>query len=540
MKSKAFALLMVSFSLLLFGVIHSAQAESQALEQLLEIFEGKSLISPEEVETIREAMAEDERRLLEKEEALEEKRKALLDWEQELGEKEEALRTREDFFSKEAKEAPVGNLRAEKKQGEQNPASPQTASSEEKESQTAIPLKGIYRKGFCLSSVEEGLFSLCLGGLLQTDYRHFEYDSKDPQKNKFDLRRVRLKVLGNVSRHVGYKFQYEFQGAGSRRLLDAYADAHISPFASLRIGQFKEPFGLEYSTLDKDGFFVERSMGFYLTPGRDVGCMVHASLFNDRVNYGFGIFNGDGVDDSTGGDVDDPQWAGRVAISPFKNRSIPFWDNLQVGGSYSYAKIDRNNVDIDVKTTGLTTFFDVASSAKFNIIREVNDLTRYGIEFAWTYGPFALQSEYFHVRFRDITTSTDQFDTVLEDYYLSCLWMLTGENPFIRKGVFQSIVPKKSVWQGGWGGLGLAFRYDYFREDGDVYENLIYAGNSVRRAKAYSIALKWYLDRFTLLALDATRTEFDRPLLVGRDAIKGTAIFSDREDVFTARFQLGF
>jgi len=99
MKSKAFALLMLSFSLLLFGVIPSAQAESQALEQLLEIFEGKSLISPEEVETIREAMAEDERRLLEKEEALEEKRKALLDWEQELGEKEEALRTREYFFS---------------------------------------------------------------------------------------------------------------------------------------------------------------------------------------------------------------------------------------------------------------------------------------------------------------------------------------------------------------------------------------------------------------------------------------------------------
>ena len=86
----------------------------------------------------------------------------------------------------------------------------------------------------------------------------------------------------------------------------------------------------------------------------------------------------------------------------------------------------------------------------------------------------------------------------------------------------------------------MAFRYDYFRADGDVYENMIYAGNSVRRAKAYSIALKWYLDRFTLLALDATRTEFDQPLLVGRDAIKGTAIYSDREDVVTARFQLGF
>jgi len=531
---------MISFSIFLFGVNHSAQAENQALEQLLEIFEKRALISPEDAKAIREAMAEDERRLLEKENELEAKRKALLEWEKELGEKEEALRTREYFFSEEGKKAPVENLRAENKQREEIPANPQSASSEEKESQLVIPLKGIYRNGFCLSSVEEGLFSLCLGGLLQTDYRHFEYDGKDPQKNKFDLRRVRLKVQGNVSRHFGYKFEYEFQGAGSRRLLDAYGDAHVLPFASVRIGQFKEPFGLEHCTLDKDGFFVERSMGFYLTPGRDLGCMVHASLFNDRVNYGFGVFNGDGLDDATGGDVDDPQWAGRIAVAPFKNRSLPFWDNFQVGGSYSYAKIDRNNVEIEVKTTGLTTFFDVASAAKFNIIRTVETLSRSGLEFAWTYGPFALQSEYFQVRFRDITTSTDQFDTVLEDYYVAGLWMLTGENPVICKGIFQSIVPEKSVWRGGWGALGLAFRYDYFRADGDVYENLIYAGNSVRRAKAYSVALKWYLDQFTLLALDATRTDFDQPLLVGRDPIQGTAMFSDREDVVTARFQLGF
>lgn len=525
---------------LLMGTCRPARADNQGLKHLLEIFERRALISPEEAKTIRAAMAEDERRLLEKENELEAKRKALLEWEKELGKKEQALRTKTDSFPASEERVVSRGSGEEGKTGNQNLAGPQPALVEERGSPSDIPLKATYQDGFCLSSIGKDLFSLCLGGLLQADYRHFEYDGKDPQKNKFDLRRVRLQVHGTVSRHLSYKFEYEFEGAGSRRLLDAYADVHILPFASLRIGQFKEPFGLEFCTLDKDGFFVERSMGFYLTPGRDVGCMVHASLFNDRVTYGIGVFNGDGPDDATGGDVDDPQWAGRVVLAPFKNRSMPLFDTFQVGGSYSYAKIDRNNVKIAVKTSGLTTFFDVASGAKFNIIREVETLSRSGLEFAWTCGPFALQSEYFHVRFRDIATSTDRFDTVLEDYYLSCLWMLTGERPVIREGVFQSIEPKKSIWEGGWGGIGLAFRYDYFRADGDVYDNLVYAGNSVRRAKAYSIAIKWYLDQFTVLALDATRTEFDQPLLVGRDPIKGTAMLSDREDVVTARFQLGF
>ena len=108
MKSKVFALLTISFCLLLFGVNHAAQAESQALQQLLEIFGGRSLLSPEEVQTIRKAMAEDEGRLIEKEEALEEKKKALLKWERELGEKEEALRTQEYFFSEKTKRSSEG------------------------------------------------------------------------------------------------------------------------------------------------------------------------------------------------------------------------------------------------------------------------------------------------------------------------------------------------------------------------------------------------------------------------------------------------
>ena len=483
-------------------------AADLALEKLLTIFQEKGAITAAEVELIKEALADERWQLLMKEEQVEERQKLLMKWEEELKGRADAL---------EAEKGPQAQRRV-----------------------PGIPLEATYRDGFCLQAYEPELFSLCLGGLLQADYRYFDYVEEDPNKNEFDLRRVRLRVSGQALRYFDYKFEYEFQGAGSRNLLDAYVDANVFSFASFRIGQFKEPFSLEHCTLDSFGFFAERSMGFYLTPGRDVGLMAHASLWSDRINYGFGIFNGDGLDDAPGGDVDTPEFTGRLVLAPFKHQGISLFEDLQVGGSVSYAKIDQNNVEIHAKTTGFTTFFDVASRAKFNIIRETDKRSRYGAELAWVWGPFAMAGEYIYVQYQDIITSADQFDFELKDYYASLLWMVTGEKPSLQYGVFQPIKPRRSVWEGGWGGLGIAFRYDFFEADDIAYDVLIYEGNSVREAEAYTIALNWYLAPSVRVVLDATRTKFDRPLLIDRDPLTGEAIYSDREDVITGRFQFGF
>ncbi len=499
MKLRTSFLVVILMLCFLFGMTRVTVADSLAIEKLLEIFEKKGVITPAEVEIVRETMAEDQKRLLRKE---------------------------KEVTDAEAEEQDTTGFR--------------DTASQDRKTETGLSLEASYRDGFCLSTREPGLFSLRLGGLLQVDYRYFDYGSEDPDKNKFDLRRVRLRIGGKALRLFDYKFEYDFQGAGSRRLLDAYVDANLFPFASFRIGQFKEPFSLEQCTLDSAGWFAERSMGFYLTPQRDVGLMAHASLWGDRIDYGLGIFNGDGLDDTTGGDVDNPQFTGRVAFSPFKHRWISLLDNLQVGGSFSYARIDRNNVEIHVKTTGLTSFFDVASRAKFNIIREADSLSRYGAELGWAWGPIAIAGESTYVLFKDVTTSAEKFDFELKDHYVSLLWMLTGEEPSLRNGVFQPMKPIRGVLEGGWGALGLAFRYDSFKADDIAYDVLINEGDSVREAKAFTIALNWYPAEYVRLLLDATRTTFDRPLLIDRDPLTGAAIYEGREDVFTGRFQFEF
>jgi len=510
-KILVLAIGVIVFSLL--GNQRECRGDNEALEQLLKVFEQKGLLSPAEAGAVKESLAREREAAAKKEKELREK-------EAELVKREDELRKREQTLQKGEPTAPDKAAMSGEAEAEQKP-------------------KITYQDGLRISS-DDPEFSLALGGLLQADYRHFDYGGEDPDKNKFDIRRARLIIQGTALKYFGYKFQYEFQGAESRNLLDAYADIHALKATSFRIGQFKEPFGLEQSTDDRNRIFAETSIGFYLTPNRDVGLMAHGSFWADSIHYGIGIFNGDGLDDTAGGDEDSLQLTGRMVVAPFRSMSIPLLEHLQFGGSFSHADIDRNNVRIDLKTAGLTTFFDVASAAKFRVIREADSSSRYGAEAGWAYGPFALMAEYIRWNFKDVQTSAERFDIELQDYYIAALWMITGEKPSFRHGVFQAIAPERGVFQGGWGALGLAFRYDSFEADEGVYNVLITAGESVRKVEAYSIALNWYLNAFARLIIDYSRSNFDQPLLIDRDPLTGTAVFSDHESVLTGRFQFQF
>jgi phosphate-selective porin OprO/OprP len=307
-----------------------------------------------------------------------------------------------------------------------------------------------------------------------------------------------------------------------------------------RLGQFKVPFGLEQSSLDRNIFFAERSMGYYLTPRRDVGLMAHACLWDGRLYYGVGLFNGDGLDDASGGDEDSPALAGRLAWEPFAAQGPDWARNLHLGASFYYADIDRNNVGATVRTTGLTPLLSLSSNAKFAVVQDADNLIRSGLELGWAGGPLVFMAEYTTMKFKNVTTSAHRFDLSMKNYYLAGMWMLTGEKPGFSRGALRAITPRRSLWDGGWGALGLAMRYDHFQADEAVYDYMVEPGDSVRRADAYTVALSWFLDPTARLILDYTHTEFDRPLLVGHDSFKGTSIFSDYEDVITARFQFGF
>jgi phosphate-selective porin OprO and OprP len=383
-------------------------------------------------------------------------------------------------------------------------------------------------------------FDISLGGLMQTDLTLFE--PHYPVKDDFDIRRARLFIAGRLFRDFNFKFEGEFEGSSNNRLVDAYMNYEYFPYIRFQAGQFKEPYSLEQLISDKNLFFNERSFGYYLTPGRDVGFMVYGNLLKDSVLYSAGVFNGDGTDAYRRGQGNDKQATGRLVIMPFKNFGTPLLTGLQLGGSFTYANLTASDFKINVKTPALTTFFSVAAQTKFNVLQDIGKLHGMNFDVAYAYGPLAIMGEFFKNSYTQLKyTDTEPFNFSLRAWYINMFYMLTGEHPVFKNGLLQGIAPKYNfdVRQCRWGALGIGFQYQQFNGSPIVYSYLVEPGDSVRRATSFTVALNWYLNQQMRISLDYSRTWFSQPLYYGTDP-EGIGYYDDIENAWVTRFQLAF
>jgi phosphate-selective porin OprO/OprP len=399
-----------------------------------------------------------------------------------------------------------------------------------------------YKGGFYIRSEEEGGMALRLGGAFQTDYRcYLESERAD---NRFDVRRARLRFNGDLTRWVRYGLEYEFQGNETSNLVDAYAELGKVP-ASLRMGQFKVPFSLEWQTRDKGLYFAERSFAYALGPGRDTGLMVHGTLWDGRCTYALGGFNGDGPDGSTRGtESDDPEAAARLVAAPFRAGGPGWLQNLQLGGSGTYANIDIANLSLSVKSPGMfgtsRSLYRLSHDTKFGVLQDVDGRWRLGVEAFWSHGPLALGGEAVHLRYTGLKPAGQPArDAEFSAGYLSAMWALTGEPFILSRGVLQPLYPHRFFDPDGgtWGAFVLAARVDHFEGDEDWISPGAHV--SVRRADTYTLAFNWILFPMCRVVLDLSHTDMEGRLRV-RVRPDGTVDYVDEENVMTLRMSLDF
>lgn len=407
-----------------------------------------------------------------------------------------------------------------------------------KETQKQVEV--VYEEGLRVRTKDQKTFTTRIGGVIQSDLILF--DKHYPVDNDFDIRRARIFIEGRIYEYFRYKLEAELEGSSSDRLVDAYINFDYFPYLQFRIGQFKEPFSLENLISDKYLPFNERSMAYYLTPARDVGFMIHGKFFDDALQYGVGIFNGDGRDANRRGQKDDKETTGRLVMQPFRHFGPALFRGLQAGGSYSYARLDTSDFNFKIRTPARTPFFTVQARAKFHITQEVESLERYGGELAYTYGPLLLFGEIIRDKFQDVSLSnTERFDFDLRGWYVAGLLMLTGEKPIMKGGVLQKTKPRNrfDMRKRAWGAWSIGFRYQEFEAGRVVYESLVNEGFSVRKVEAFTLALNWYLNSMMRLSLNYSRTRFDAPLYLGTHW-KGYFYYEDTEHAWVTRFQLEF
>jgi len=284
---------------------------------------------------------------------------------------------------------------------------------------------------------------------------------------------------GTLYKHFEFKTQISL----ARRKIEA-EDAFIGltdiPIVGhVRLGHFKEPFGLEAGTSSRVVTFMERSApNEAFVAGRNIGIMARNAVWDDRMTWAVGVFRD--TDRFLDGEVNRGLHVGG------RLTALPLYE--EKGRRLVHLGVDYSHRDLGVSTTRFR------SRSESHLVPRIVDTGRLlanavdvlGVEAAWVHGPFSLQGEYFHA----FVNRHYGHDLEFNGLYAQASYFLTGEHRPYKKGsgVFNAITPTKNFGDnGGLGAWEVAARYTYF----DLNDADIRGG----RMNDLTIGLNWYSNR---------------------------------------------
>ena len=126
---------------------------------------------------------------------------------------------------------------------------------------------------------------LVLGGFIQMNFEDGDVSAFEGRfgqtalKDRFRLRRARINLTGDFAEQFDFKLEGDFEnsdGLNANRTAfeatDIFINWHQFPWAQIKMGQWKAPFGLEQLTPDTTLYTIERTLPTgAITPERQIG-----------------------------------------------------------------------------------------------------------------------------------------------------------------------------------------------------------------------------------------------------------------------------
>ncbi|WP_125076711.1 porin [Pseudoxanthomonas sp. SGT-18] len=387
----------------------------------------------------------------------------------------------------------------------------------------AAPVAAVNDRGASFRS-GDGAYEVKIRGLLQGDGRFF--NSGAPGANdSFLLRTARPTIEGTLGKWVGFRFTPEFAG-DSASIVDAYADLQFSPAATLRVGKFTSPVGLERLQSSASLPEIERALASELLPNRDLGVQLQGELAGGKVSYAIGVFNGavDGRDATTTNPDDEFEYAGRLFFEPLKG-SDSFWAGLGFGIGASIGDVEGagNNFLPRYRTPGQQQFF-----AYRGTVAAAGQRKRWSPQGYFYRGPFGLLAEYASSS-QELGAGGTTADLETTAWQATASWVLTGEDASYR-GVkpARAFAPGK----GGWGAWELVARYGRLEVDEAAFPVFADPAVSAREASAWVAGVNWYLNNNLKLVLNYLQTGFEGGAAGGADREDEKAVFTRLQAAF--------
>ena len=395
-------------------------------------------------------------------------------------------------------------------------------------------------KGFTVESPDESDV-LRLRGLIQADGRFF-FSDNESANDAFLIRRARLIFEGKFDKMYEYQLVPEFGGTsgnGTLTILDANINIAPTQEFQVRAGRFREPVGLEQLQSDSWAFFAERSIVSQFVPNRDVGVQVAGDLFDKKLTYAVGVFDGvpDATNNTNNTDTNnDKDIAARLFATPFKDASSPLY-GLGFGIAGSVGRQNGTNgatspLTSGYKTDGQQTWFSYRSTGS-----EQGRTWRISPQADYYHGPIGAMAEYVVSSVAAVNGANHQ-ELNNRAWQVSGSYVLTGED-----ASYLGVVPKTnfSPADGTWGAFEVVGRIESASIDNHAFVggalSLANPAAAAREANGYSIGLNWYLSKTVRASFDYFRTDFD---LVNGAVPAANSPIANSENAFLTRLQLIF
>ena len=314
----------------------------------------------------------------------------------------------------------------------------------------------------------DGQFSTKVGGRVQVDAA--TYGGSPDMGDGTDIRRARLYLSGTLYRDWGYKLEYEFDN-------DSITDAFISYNGfenyQIMVGNFKDPFSLDYMISANNTMFMERALPTAFNAGRHIGVM--GARNSQYWTLAAGVFGDTVTSRSPDGDEDEGWgWSTRGTLSPINEPG----KLLHIGLGLNYRDLQPSN-EVRFSQAAESNVSGVRI-VDTSVLDNADSMLKSGLELATVMGPFTAQAEYIRASVDRDNISDADFD----GWYVQSSYFLTGESRPYKNGVFGGIKPNRRLGDGGIGAWEVAMRYSSL----DLNDGAINGGE----ADSMTLGLNWY------------------------------------------------
>lgn len=400
--------------------------------------------------------------------------------------------------------------------------------------------------------------SVTINGVFQADGVAFDQDdigrlAHGNVENGGAFRRARLSAKGAVTNEMDYFLQMDFGFFGRPTFTDVWADfKELGPLGTLRVGQWKQPFGLEVVSSFRYTTFMERSSSFQaFTPFRHLGVGLYdhgEDLYSTRaISYfrtGQDQFGGS-VSDNGGNGLATRWtrlfWFDETSGEHYLNLGFAYFLNSPPNDRVRFRSIPEIFVGEFVVPAGEPIGTsgqpvpNVANGTPFFVDTGVVTGTRvtntFGVEKLWVAGPWSWQSEYMGC----LIDSTDFGSRFLHGGYSQVGYFLTGEHrPFDRKTAqIDRVIPHQNFsWrEGSLGAWELAARWSYL----DLTDGPILGGDM----QNLTVGLNWYVNPYCKCVFNYIHS-WTTSRTIRNGTILSNDFLSSQTNAFAIRCQLDF